>query len=668
LNIYGNDCKNDNIYKYEFENQCIKYCPNNTFYNENDKICLYYNNYTNSNDIININTNLISLGDDIQITDNILINNCHDNCKECNTNMKCISCKNDYIMINGTQNCVNIKKYPNYFIYINYLYPCSFLNSGCYECDPFLSDDINNICISCKAGYIYNEINKRCETCKENEYPITTEHFDSCLEADYLNCELYKTNCISLMNEELDIICKNNYNKTCMISNNKKLIFINWFKESFYNISYPSYNINNNDYLLIELTLDSIKRKVFFYNEEGRGLFDEINDKIEMNVENKRGYLRKISSSLLIKINNSEEYKYLFNFENNNNNFELINIKTGDIIIDNLFNFFFLFDYTFLDIADKPTTYLLELNEKNQFLLANFAKYRKNNKIVILYFNCSLQDSNIESLIKINKNFLLDFSDINFNIYARFYFIQTKKEYLYLSFVSEKNELYYYNFQENIRSFIYTLSNKMSFQKLLLIKDEIKLLSYYSSDKHIVFLIFETINNNILEYQFKKYLPYTDNNDYADIIFLSEVKAVFILERFNSITIFILDFFNNYKNFLSNEFLISVNEKEINNLNIYSLIFKYRNMLGLNFKNEDENGFILFGYYNSTDPKQILDIKKDGLYYNINLGNYLNLQSNIFDYEIKCIRIIDVPNIDISGLYLFSNITKNYIKKMIVLI
>ena len=140
------------------------------------------------------------------------------------------------------------------------------------------------------------------------------------------------------------------------------------------------------------------------------------------------------------------------------------------------------------------------------------------------------------------------------------------------------------------------------------------------------------------------------------------------MERFNSITIFILDFFNNYKNFLSNEFLISVYGKEINNLNIYSLIFKYRNMLGLNFKNEEENGFILFGYYNSTDPKQILDIKKDGLYYNINLGNYLNLQSNIFDYEIKCIRIIDVPNIDISGLYLFSNITKNYIKKMIVLI
>ena len=74
-------------------------------------------------------------------------------------------------------------------------------------------------------------------------------------------------------------------------------------------------------------------------------------------------------------------------------------------------------------------------------------------------------------------------------------------------------------------------------------------------------------------------------------------------------------------------------------------------------------GFILLGYYNSTDPKPILNITKDGLNYNINIKNYLNLQSNIFQYEIKCIRIISVPNLNESGIYLFSNITHNYIKK-----
>ena len=86
-------------------------------------------------------------------------------------------------------------------------------------------------------------------------------------------------------------------------------------------------------------------------------------------------------------------------------------------------------------------------------------------------------------------------------------------------------------------------------------------------------------------------------------------------------------------------------------------------MIGLQFRNKNEKGFILLGYYNSTDPKQILNIKKDGLNYNITLANYLNLQSNIFEYEIKCIRIIDIPNLDESGIYLISNITKNFIQK-----
>ena len=55
-------------------------------------------------------------------------------------------------------------------------------------------------------------------------------------------------------------------------------------------------------------------------------------------------------------------------------------------------------------------------------------------------------------------------------------------------------------------------------------------------------------------------------------------------------------------------------------------------MLGLQFKNEKKNGFVLFGYYNSTDPKQILDVKKDGVFYYIYLENYLNIESNIFGY------------------------------------
>ena len=253
---------------------------------------------------------------------------CHENCMECteyssdDQNMKCISCKSGFRMISDTQNCVNAKEYPNYFIYLESLFPCSLLGSTCYECDPFLSGYINDACLSCMPGYIYDEKNKRCEACKENEYPISFENFYSCKDANFLNCQLHTTYCIPLKNEELERLCgKNNFkNETCIISFSKKILFINWLKEVSYNIDYPSYNNDNTNYLLIELTLDSFKRKLFFYNEEGRGSFDDINDKFEINIVNRRAFSRAISSSIALKANNSEEYRYLFNFENYNNN------------------------------------------------------------------------------------------------------------------------------------------------------------------------------------------------------------------------------------------------------------------------------------------------------------------------------------------------------------
>ena len=194
---------------------------------------------------------------------------CHKNCKECTEyssdaqNMKCISCKNGFTMILDTQNCVNTKEYPSYFLYLDRLVPCSFLDSFCYECDPFLSNNINDACLSCMLGYIYDKKNKRCEACKENEYPISIKNFYSCRDANTLNCQLYTTYCLSLKNEELEKLCeKNNFkNETWLISINKKIISINWLKEGSYNIDYPSYNNDKSNYLLIKLTLDSFKRK-----------------------------------------------------------------------------------------------------------------------------------------------------------------------------------------------------------------------------------------------------------------------------------------------------------------------------------------------------------------------------------------------------------------------
>ena len=180
--------------------------------------------------------------------------------------------------------------------------------------------------------------------------------------------------------------------------------------------------------------------------------------------------------------------------------------------------------------------------------------------------------------------------------------------------------------------------------------------------------------NGKLNYLLKSELT-TENNEgkyenSTDIIFLSENKAALLCKKFHGkkismeFDIYLFNFFNNYAHYMINKFVINIYEQRLNNIEEYSLIFKYKNLLGFKIETlKGEAGFILFGYYNSTDPKQILNIKKDGLNYYIKLKDYLNLQSNIFEYEIKCIKIIEIPNLHESGLFLISNITKSYINK-----
>ena len=240
---------------------------------------------------------------------------CNENCEICDEeNQKCNSCKSGFYKIYGTDNCADKKIYPNYFIIYNFLHPC-LLN--CYECF-FLEKSENYGCLSCKPGYIYNDTTKNCIPCDKGEYPITIENFDGWIDSFSQYCELYTTYCKPLENDKHEKVCEeNNYNinDTCIISNNNyKILFINWIKEDFDYTSCPSYNNDKSDYLLIEINLSgnllkSVRKKLFFYNEEGRGLFDEINDIHEKHCEYPRAYLRLLSSSIALKV--TEEYRYL---------------------------------------------------------------------------------------------------------------------------------------------------------------------------------------------------------------------------------------------------------------------------------------------------------------------------------------------------------------------
>ena len=263
--------------------------------------------------------------------------------------MKCSSCADGLVFITNTTNCVNKTHFPDYYLNIteNILYPCSLFNeSNCYECDPYLKT--KGICLSCNRGYIYNNVTNECKKCEKGEYEIIINDFENCYgDIEYSFCDKYITSCKKLEsfgNEE--IICPeeapifDNITKSCneyeyvnsgikdgicyfyYEKYKEKILFINWIKDAEQKYYLRNYNYfgDHPDLLLIELNYEPYfsrerlytgktnYRKLYFLNEEGRGLFEEINDISEKKVKFSKPSKRLFSFSNIFKSN--EKYRF----------------------------------------------------------------------------------------------------------------------------------------------------------------------------------------------------------------------------------------------------------------------------------------------------------------------------------------------------------------------
>ena len=632
-----------------------------------------------------------------------------------------IPCEKGLYLMYNSSNCESMDTHKNYYLNSSdsKLYPCElFKDKHCYECDPDLLDYTHGICLSCIQGYEFNEMTKECEKCKENEFPIILNDFLDC-EGQNENtvCQKYTTICSPLESETREIICPyeapifDNLTKSCYefecpneglkkgncyfqnIKYENKRLFINWFNNEPKFTRYPSYNIDNSGNLLIELTsgvdtpfnnlnnkriYPNNERKFYFYNEDGRGMLDELNDISEKKIQYEKKIIRMFSISMAVKLNDSEEYRAFLNFENYEKNMEMYDLKTGEISSDNIFLIGELYYLNIENIKSTPIQ-MIELNEKNKYLIAGYyyseiSSTSHYGLIMFLnIFEITLTKQNNVNVYSLHFLESLNYSNsLDFDKEEPFYIIQTQKGNLIISVKTSSNALNLINLDINKHLEINTLFDK-AFQKLLLLKDEIFILCYCSKQgtgNALNILTAEYLENNSLN----EILTYAINIDIqeggfyysCDMILVREYKVAFVSQKMDKkrLSIYTFDFLDDYKNVIINQFKINIYEQTMNIMPRYSLLFKYKDLVGFQFENsEAENGFVLFGYYNSTDPRNIYNLKKDGFNYKIYLGNYLKLQSNVLGYQKKCIKIIQVPNISESGIYLVSNVTKNYVNK-----
>jgi len=466
---------------------------------------------------------------------------CHEQCEECfeysrdNNDMKCKSCKNNnYYLLYNTTNCVNKNLYIDYYKnqtneYIT-LYPCSYYdeNSNCYECDPFNKSEAGGICISCKFGYYYNNQTKTCSKCLEGQLSIVLSNFGNCSKgSNHQYCDRYITYCsndniecpnyapifnnITKTCSEMDCPEEGFKNGECQIKIQKfkdRILFINWFNGTM--LAYPSFNNDNSGFLLIEytpnikfvqndLSLDPRnRRQLYFYNNEGRGCFNEINDEYNKLVNLDKESYRFFSTSVAIRVNNEDKYEYLLNFEYYEGNMGLINIKTGEISQKNIFSLNTKIKYDYGESSHTfPIMFLFETNKKNEYLLGFFIRTTQNerelNGIYLFLFNFissnKTSDINIDSINIIRSQPITgDFSEN-----SKFSCIQTKSGYFILTGKDKRNILISLAIDSEIRNIIsgseLNITTTGDFLKRVFLKDEKSLLIYHTSIEGEILLV-----------------------------------------------------------------------------------------------------------------------------------------------------------------------------------
>ena len=167
--------------------------------------------------------------------DDKILRKCHPNCLKCNSaskneqnkiynsikiNMNCISCKDNYYKLNGTNNCYDSSfQNEGYYLKENIYYPCdencltcsdkkNDASNNCLTCDnsqkQYLVEDLNNCVKEKYSGYYLDNIEnkfKKCHiNCKECNGPYRNNNINDIENHNCIKCiddyyKLGESNC-----------------------------------------------------------------------------------------------------------------------------------------------------------------------------------------------------------------------------------------------------------------------------------------------------------------------------------------------------------------------------------------------------------------------------------------------------------------------------------------
>ena len=214
------------------------------------------------------------------------------------------------------------------------------------------------------------------------------------------------------------------------------------------------------------------------------------------------------------------------------------------------------------------------------------------------------------------------------------------------------------------------------FRKGIFLKNEISAYIYFLEDakrpKLAIKYFYEdnenryylnNLLNNIVSIKLDGDEELSNNCDKSDILRVNENRFVFIstINSDNNFLILLFDLYNNDKSLAVRKYLFSSDEFSMNsNLRL----FKFRNFIGFSYcyGKKASCSYRILNYGNTTDYEKVDDFLNNLDSINpLNLANNIDIENNLFGYKFIGIKIISIPDKELTGLLLTKNINKSEI-------